>query len=315
LGDLDGDGDLDALVAIASPEGNRIWFNDDGQFQDSGQILGSSDTLSISLGDLDGDGDLDAFEANGSSEGNRIWLNHNPDAPIPAVTLSVDTAMINETADVATITASLSLATTQTVTVHFGFQGTAVKGIDYASSTDQILIPAGSLGGTVTITVVQDLLDEFDETVIVGIRAVTNGIEQGTQRATITIADDDESPVPIVNSVTPLNNSHDAVVSTDISATFNRNVEEGTASPRTFVVHSMQRGQLIGSAASVNALGASLTLDPTIDFFPGELVQATVTSRIESTSGQPATPRVWQLRTSVLSGSGEFRASGQRLGN
>ncbi|MBU1537941.1 VCBS repeat-containing protein [Myxococcota bacterium] len=74
LGDLDGDGDLDAFVANEY-QGNRVWLNDgSGNFTDSGQSLGSLQRWSVSLGDLDGDGDLDAFVAN-SAQGIRIWLN------------------------------------------------------------------------------------------------------------------------------------------------------------------------------------------------------------------------------------------------
>ncbi len=76
LGDLDGDGDLDAFVVNLSGEGNRVWLNDGtGHFTNGGQSLGSSDSASVSLGDLDGDGDLDAFVANFSGGGNRVWLN------------------------------------------------------------------------------------------------------------------------------------------------------------------------------------------------------------------------------------------------
>ena len=56
LGDLDGDGDLDAFVANLD-EANRVWLNDgSGNFTDSGQSLGDSDSEGLSLGDLDGDG-------------------------------------------------------------------------------------------------------------------------------------------------------------------------------------------------------------------------------------------------------------------
>ena len=44
LGDLDGDGDLDAMVANYD-QPNTVWTNDgSGTFTDSGQALGSSDS-------------------------------------------------------------------------------------------------------------------------------------------------------------------------------------------------------------------------------------------------------------------------------
>lgn len=78
LGDLNGDGDLDAFVANHHGNPNTVWFNDGaGSFTISAQALGNSDSLGIALGDLDGDGDLDAFVANhgGSGGPNTIWKN------------------------------------------------------------------------------------------------------------------------------------------------------------------------------------------------------------------------------------------------
>ncbi len=72
LGDLDGDGDLDAFVGNSGA--NQVWLNSgDGNFTNSGQVLGSLDARSVALGDLDGDGDLDAFVANTTA--NVVWLN------------------------------------------------------------------------------------------------------------------------------------------------------------------------------------------------------------------------------------------------
>ena len=74
LGDVDGDGDLDAF--LSSFTANRVYLNDGtGYFVDSGQQLGNSMSFGVVLGDLDGDDDLDAFVANGNTDSNRIYLN------------------------------------------------------------------------------------------------------------------------------------------------------------------------------------------------------------------------------------------------
>ena len=73
LGDVDGDGDLDAFVANYGP--NRVWLNDGtGTFNDSGQMLGDSFSQGVVLGDVDGDGDIDAVVAN-SDQANQVWRN------------------------------------------------------------------------------------------------------------------------------------------------------------------------------------------------------------------------------------------------
>ena len=71
LGDLDGDGDLDLLVA--NEDGNRVLLNDGtGAFTDETvawlPVRGTQEeTREADLGDIDGDGDLDAFFANTAS--------------------------------------------------------------------------------------------------------------------------------------------------------------------------------------------------------------------------------------------------------
>ncbi len=74
LGDLDGDGDLDAMVGNLNAA-NTVWTNDgNGTFTNSGQALGNSSSWSVALGDLDGDGDLDAMVAN-DFQPNTVWTN------------------------------------------------------------------------------------------------------------------------------------------------------------------------------------------------------------------------------------------------
>ncbi|MCU0962013.1 MAG: FG-GAP-like repeat-containing protein [Pirellulaceae bacterium] len=85
LGDVDGDGDLDAIVVGGGwhTTSNEIWLNDGlGNFTKTSAVLGTAldGTKDIALGDIDGDGDLDAFLANSETaiiddSRNTIWLN------------------------------------------------------------------------------------------------------------------------------------------------------------------------------------------------------------------------------------------------
>ncbi|MCA9970015.1 MAG: VCBS repeat-containing protein [Anaerolineales bacterium] len=85
LGDLNGDGAIDAFVANGqtnvSVDGaqqydtpNVVWLNDgSGQFHDSGQPLGRADSRAVALADVNGDGTLDAVVGNAAAD--EVWLN------------------------------------------------------------------------------------------------------------------------------------------------------------------------------------------------------------------------------------------------
>jgi hypothetical protein len=74
LGDLDGDGALDAFVVNELSQPDEVWLNNGaGNFINSGQSLGTFDSQQVALGDLDGDGDLDAFVT--TKQGSKVWLN------------------------------------------------------------------------------------------------------------------------------------------------------------------------------------------------------------------------------------------------
>ena len=163
----------------------------------AGMILG---TITITLVDdlIDDDDEMvvvmlgqPSSGSLGSTTVHTATIVDNDDATPPTVSLSQIGSPLAEAGG----TATLSAISGQNVTVNLGFTGTAGVG-DYTASGTSILIPAGMLSKSITITGVDDALDEAPETVIVAITGVTNGTassETGTTQ--LTISDDDPQPI------------------------------------------------------------------------------------------------------------------------
>ena len=115
-------------------------------------------------------------------------------SPQPNVSLSVSSSSISEASGSSTITINSS-AYSSDVTVKLNASSIAVGGgRDYTLSAYEVTIPAGATSASITLTAVQDLIYEKNETVVLTITEVTNGIENGIQKQTITIIDDEIPP-------------------------------------------------------------------------------------------------------------------------
>ncbi len=121
---------------------------------------------------------------------------------IPTVSLSCTPDSASESGGQFTCTLSLSNATSDRVTVEMAYSGTATAGTDYSNARRTRVIKAGRTSSTWTLTGKNDSdSSEGDETIVVDIDSVTNAIEDGTQQASLTLAD---SGAPTVSlSCTP----------------------------------------------------------------------------------------------------------------
>ncbi|UCH59060.1 MAG: pilus assembly protein [Anaerolineales bacterium] len=101
----------------------------------------------------------------------------------------------SESAGSVSVMAQLSAAYYQDIVVSLTSGGsTAAQGADYTLSSSQISIPAGSSTGSVSVIVVNDALDEDDETVMLTMLPPSNASLGSPSVHTLTILDDEAPP-------------------------------------------------------------------------------------------------------------------------
>ena len=159
-------------------------------------ILGGNKSAVIAISSLSG-----ASATNGSPSSKTISI--IDDEGTPTVSLSVSDTSVAENGSDLTLTATLSLATAEDVTVTLAGSGTSTAGTDY-ETLSTITISAGSTTGTTLFDLKDDTIYEGNETAIITITGVSGGsaIINGTQSKTITITDDDTAPSLSINDVT-----------------------------------------------------------------------------------------------------------------
>ena len=170
----------------------------------------------------------------GANTTNTATIVDNDAAP------TVDFAPAEQSADESvgtmTITAQLSAASGQDVTVPFSVSGSATAGVDYSITASPLTIPAGQTSASITITVVNDTLDEADESVIVSMGNPVNATPGVVTVSSATIRDDDAAPSLQFTSAeqSVLENAGTATITVQLSAVSGLDVTvpfsaEGTA--------------------------------------------------------------------------------------
>ena len=150
---------------------------------------------------------LDVYGPNDEILGAWSVFDNNPAAQFgafpafpPNVTLS-DSVTVGEAAGNAGFTVTLSAPTTHRTEIKYlTINGTAAADADYTSTSGTLVLQPGSTSGTINIPIIDDNLDEDDETLSLKITA-SPGIVTHAQ-STITITDNDPPPSISITDVT-----------------------------------------------------------------------------------------------------------------
>ena len=209
--DFNGDGIVDLVTLNHLSTASILLGNGSGGFGAPVTYEGGTGTPTrkITTGDFNSD-DRPDFALTDQSGSVSVIFNSCAATPVSLPTLSVVNVTVNEgeTGTVnATFNVSLSAASTKTVVVSFYTAGRdALKDVDYQTRMGALTFAPGVTAQTITVPVIGDALDEFDEQfdvrLIYPVNAlVSNGPAQGT------ILDNDLPPSISINDVT-VNEGH-----------------------------------------------------------------------------------------------------------
>ncbi|MDB4960227.1 MAG: retention module-containing protein [Myxococcales bacterium] len=133
----------------------------------------------------------------GTTAMQRHTILDNDPVPTAAITTSSPTLTLQENVAAVMVTVALSDASGKTVDIPWTIAGTSTATLvtDYtvSNSTMTLSFPEGTTSQTITVNVVQDTLDETDETVVVNLGTPVNATlgAVADRTRTITIQDDD----------------------------------------------------------------------------------------------------------------------------
>lgn len=162
-----------------------------------------------------------------SSEGDKsVAVTNEDDDPTPTVSFTTDLQTEGEDIGTMTITAALSGESGSDVTVPYTLSGSATQVDDYTIAPDPLVISAGSLSADLTITVIEDALDEDDEDVVVTMGTPVNADPGATTVHTATITDNDPTPTVSFTAAaqTGAENVGNLTVTAELSAVSGREV-------------------------------------------------------------------------------------------
>jgi hypothetical protein len=133
LGDVDGDGHLDIVVANTHSDSVSVLLNHgDGTFGPKTDFPAGPEPIKLAVADVNGDGKLDVVTTNGGANTVSVLLNTSS-TTLPSLSIADTSVKENPLGTTyASFDVTISAASDQTVTVHYDTApGTAKPGIDY----------------------------------------------------------------------------------------------------------------------------------------------------------------------------------------
>ena len=188
----------------------------------------------------------------GSNSVHTYTITDNDDPP--EVDFNTTSSSGAESSSSAALTVDLSAASSNDITVDYSVTGSATgSGTDYTLADGTLTMSAGSTSGTITIAgIVNDSLDEADETVIVTLSNPSNATLGSDDAHTYTITDNDDPPEVDFNITS--SSGAESVSSADLT------VDLSAASSNDITVDYAVTGTATGSGTDYTLADGTLTI-------------------------------------------------------
>ena len=190
-------------------------------------------------------------------------LTINDDEGIPTVTLTSSALSFLENGGTCDVTAILSNKSAYPVTATLTFSGTAKVGRDYTTSAEIITVPAGSTSASITLTGINNAIDENDKTLVIDIAGVVDGIEDGSQSIALSVTDDDAAPSFSVGDIS-VAEGDSGTVALKYTVTLS-----SSSGKEVTIDYATEDGTATADLASP-ALGDYIATSGTLNFAPGD---------------------------------------------